>query len=146
MQETRFHIKDLKELEHFVKKILLPLTQSFKVIAFYGQMGTGKTTMINLLLKALGIPVSGSSPTFSIINEYEIKTTPVYHMDCYRMENEMEALDLGLEDYLDQDCLFLIEWPERIESILPEHVIIKIQAQEETSRIIDISLPEPYSP
>ena len=78
------------------------LLKSFKskTILFYGDMGVGKTTLIGALLKALGSKEKATSPTFSIVNEYEVKDDIVYHFDFYRIEDENEALDIGIEDYL----------------------------------------------
>lgn len=93
-----------------------------KTLCFFGPMGAGKTTLIKAIVKELGGTDMGSSPTFGIVNEYEHKDGGVlaYHFDFYRIENETEALDLGFEEYLDQNTWVFIEWPERIEGLLPE--------------------------
>lgn len=102
---------------------LLHKVQS-KILCFYGEMGVGKTTLIKALVKELGGDESACSPTFSIVNEYYLKTGEVlgYHFDFYRLENEIEALDLGLEDYLSQDVWIFMEWPKKINSFLPVDV------------------------
>lgn len=96
------------------------------VYAFYGDMGAGKTTFINALCRELGVhDDSTSSPSFAIVNEYRSDTTAelIYHFDLYRLEDIEEALDLGIEDYFDSGALCLLEWPERIEPLLPDDVV-----------------------
>lgn len=96
------------------------------VIAFYGEMGTGKTTFISALCQVLGVDADeASSPSFSIINEYRSDTTAelIYHFDLYRLENLDEAIEIGVEDYFDSGALCLLEWPERISDILPEETL-----------------------
>ena len=83
-------------------------------------MGAGKTTLIKAILKEMGAIDSGSSPTFGIVNEYHNKDGELlaYHFDFYRLNDETEAYDMGLEDYLSQDCYIFIEWPEKIPSLI----------------------------
>ena len=107
-----------------VAQELVGITDISKVVLFYGHMGAGKTTFINVLCKELGIVDDTSSPTFSIVNEYLTESEDIiYHFDFYRLKSEMEAYDLGYEDYLYSGNLCLIEWPEKIASLLPEDVI-----------------------
>ena len=89
-----------------------------KTLLFYGEMGAGKTTLIKSLIKALGSKDSVSSPTFSLVNEYESKEGSIYHFDFYRIEDENEALDMGIEDYLNKDSWKMIEWPQNISKLL----------------------------
>ena len=96
------------------------------VYAFTGEMGAGKTTFINALSRALGVEEDPTgSPTFAIINEYRSDTTAelIYHFALYRLENLEQAFDIGVEDYLDSGALCLIEWPDRIEDILPDDTV-----------------------
>lgn len=110
------------------------------MFAFYGEMGAGKTTFIRALVEALGVdPEEANSPSFSIINEYRSDTTAelIYHFDLYRLESAEEAYDIGVEDYFDSGALCLLEWPERIEDILPDDTVsVKIEEQPDGSRIL----------
>lgn len=117
------------------------------VYAFYGKMGAGKTTFINALCRALGVESDvTNSPSFAIINEYRSDTTAelIYHFDCYRLESEAEAIDLGAEDYFDCGALCLIEWPERIENLLPDDtVVVRIDVNHDTGeRTMTVTIPE----
>ncbi len=91
------------------------------VIAFRGEMGAGKTTFISALCRRLGVEDIANSPSFAIINEYRSNTTAelIYHFDFYRLETEDEAEEIGTTDYFDSGALCLVEWPERVESLLP---------------------------
>lgn len=111
-----------------------------RVYAFYGRMGAGKTTFISEVCRQLGSADEASSPTFSIVNVYETdRLGTVYHMDCYRLEDEEEAFDAGLEDYFNSGSVCFVEWPERIEGLLPEDaVVVTLDVEADTSRIIRI--------
>ena len=92
-----------------------------KVILFHGEMGVGKTTLIKQLCKTLGVTGATSSPTFSLVNEYEANNNQlVYHFDFYRLNNEVEALDMGIDDYLYSSNWCFIEWAEKIPNLIPE--------------------------
>lgn len=92
-----------------------------KVLLFYGEMGAGKTTLIKQLCKTLGVQDEVSSPTYSIINEYAtVNNQTVYHFDFYRLKQEEEAYDFGIEEYLDSGAWCFMEWPEKIRNLLPE--------------------------
>ncbi len=96
------------------------------VVTFKGEMGAGKTTFINEVCRQLGVETDAtSSPTFALVNEYRSDTTAelIYHFDLYRLEDFDEALDMGIEDYLDCGALCLIEWPDIIDPILPNDVV-----------------------
>lgn len=109
----------LQELDMVAKKILD--NSPSKILAFYGDMGAGKTTLIKALLRVLGARDSGSSPTFGIVNEYHDANEQLlaFHFDFYRLNDETEALDFGLEEYLAQDAYVFLEWPEKVASLLP---------------------------
>ena len=117
----------------------------YTVFAFYGNMGAGKTTFINALCEVLGVEDITNSPSFSIINEYRSELTAelIYHFDCYRLENEDEAYDIGVEDYFDSGAVCLIEWPERIENLLPaDTVAVHVTVEDDDTRVISVTLPE----
>ncbi len=92
------------------------------VVAFYGELGSGKTTMIKGFARGLGVKDTVKSPSFVIITEYEAKF-PVYHIDLYRMRSPEEFIEIGLDSYLRGDGVSLIEWAERAENLLPEKTI-----------------------
>lgn len=100
-----------------------------KIILFNGEMGVGKTTLIKAVTKALGVIEATSSPTFSLVNEYQTqKGKIVYHFDLYRLKKEEEAYDIGIDEYLYSDNWCFIEWAEKIPNLIPrEHTIIKLK-------------------
>jgi tRNA threonylcarbamoyladenosine biosynthesis protein TsaE len=112
-----------------------------KVILFNGDMGVGKTTLIKQLCKTLGVEEATSSPTFSLVNEYQTnKNKIVYHFDFYRLNKESEALDMGIEDYLYSGNWCFIEWSEKIENLIPEqHSIITIELLADENRSLELS-------
>ena len=116
------------------------------VYAFYGEMGAGKTTFIRELCRALGVEEDlANSPSFSIINDYRSDTTAelIYHFDLYRLESVDEALEIGVEDYFDSGALCLLEWPERIEPLLPDDTVkVSISVNPDDSRTLTIDIPE----
>ncbi|GIZ14309.1 tRNA (adenosine(37)-N6)-threonylcarbamoyltransferase complex ATPase subunit type 1 TsaE [Capnocytophaga catalasegens] len=113
-------IYQLAEIEQVAQQIL-PLIQS-KIILLQGSMGMGKTTLVKALVKALKIDDVVSSPTFSLVNEYRNSTSVIFHFDFYRIKNEQEALDMGIEEYIYSGNWCFIEWSENIASLLPENV------------------------
>lgn len=99
-------------------------TEGVSVYAFYGSMGAGKTTFISAVCRVLGVEDEVASPTFTIVNEYLTGDgRPVYHFDFYRIEKISEALDIGYEEYMDSGELCFMEWPEKIEPILPDDAL-----------------------
>ncbi|MGM9862561.1 MAG: tRNA (adenosine(37)-N6)-threonylcarbamoyltransferase complex ATPase subunit type 1 TsaE [Muribaculaceae bacterium] len=141
MQPTTIHIQSLAELPEAASQFVA-LMGDETVYAFYGEMGAGKTTFIRELAKSLGVTDEDvNSPSFSIINEYRSDTTAelIYHFDLYRLESLDEAFDIGVEDYFDSGAVCLIEWPERIEDILPDDTVtVHITELADGSRQIDI--------
>ena len=109
-----------------------------RIFALYGKMGAGKTTFIQAICNSLGSTDNVTSPTFAIINEYNTADlSSIFHFDFYRIENLEEAYDLGYEDYIYSGNYCFIEWPEMIESLLPENIVeVKIEVQEDESRLI----------
>jgi tRNA threonylcarbamoyladenosine biosynthesis protein TsaE len=122
----------------------IKLFDRYSVFAFYGNMGAGKTTFIKAICEILGVKESVNSPTFSIINEYEAADGKIlYHFDCYRINKLQEAMDLGAEDYFYSGKICFIEWPEKIEELLPDSTVkVNIQEVEDGKREIEISLPK----
>lgn len=120
-------IHSLSELDLAAEEFLR-CTKGNRLIAFYAPMGAGKTTFISALCRRLGVSAEEiSSPSFSIVNEYRTSGgDTIYHFDFYRLKDEREALDIGLYEYLDSDCMCLMEWPENIEDLLPEETL-KVQ-------------------
>ena len=133
--EIHFKLKELAE----VSKTILKNVQS-KTLLFYGEMGTGKTTLISAIVKEMGGTDSASSPTFSIVNEYKVTDDTVYHFDFYRLKNQYEALDMGIEDYFCSGSWNFIEWPEKIVDLLPENVtVLELSLAEDGGRILKLS-------
>lgn len=112
-----------------------------KIILFNGEMGVGKTTLIKQLCKTLGVHDATSSPTFSLVNEYEIAGgKKVYHFDFYRIKQETEALDMGVDDYLYSGNWCFIEWSEKIANLLPEeYSTINIDLLEDGKRELTLN-------
>jgi len=136
----RIVIKHKKYLPVAARRIL-EYTSGKKLLAFYGSMGAGKTTIIKAVCKILGAEDIVTSPTFTLVNEYRTTTGDVlYHIDFYRINKKEEALDLGIEEYFNSGSYCLMEWPELIGEILPpESVIIKITVDKNEHRVLEIS-------
>ncbi|MDY0174785.1 MAG: tRNA (adenosine(37)-N6)-threonylcarbamoyltransferase complex ATPase subunit type 1 TsaE [Bacteroidales bacterium] len=117
--ESTFSLENIQQ----AAEALLEFTGKEGVLAFYGPMGVGKTTFIKELCRVLGVEDTVNSPSFALVNEYQTAAgTPVYHFDFYRIKNIAEAVDMGAEEYFyTPSALCLIEWPERIEPMLPEN-------------------------
>lgn len=133
-----FTINDISELKQVAKKIIDNIGNK-KIIAFYGEMGAGKTTLIKAICEELGVVDNISSPTFSIVNEYKTsKGEKIFHFDFYRIKTETEAFDMGYEDYFYSNAYCFIEWPEKILDILPAEALrISIKIHDER-RILKI--------
>lgn len=122
-----------------VAKQLFDTTLGSSVFAFYGKMGVGKTTFIKAICEYWGVDDMVTSPTFAIVNEYvsQITGTDIFHFDFYRIKRIEEAYDIGFEEYLTRDGLCLIEWPEIVESLLPENTVrVEIEELEDGTRKI----------
>lgn len=122
-----------------IAKMICEHTTS-KILLFEGQMGAGKTTLIKHIVSELGVSGTTSSPTFSLVNEYQtIDNQIIYHFDLYRLKNQSEALDMGIEDYLFSGNYCFIEWPELIKELLPEeHSVLSITPLADGRRMIKI--------
>lgn len=127
-------IFNLDEIEKVAKEILSISTT--KVFLFNGQMGAGKTTLIKALSKELGVLDVANSPTFSIVNEYKTQDNQtVYHFDLYRLEQEEEAYDMGIDEYFDSNNWCFIEWPEKTPNLIPdEHHVLYFEMIDENTR------------
>ncbi|MGO4819628.1 tRNA (adenosine(37)-N6)-threonylcarbamoyltransferase complex ATPase subunit type 1 TsaE [Flavobacterium sp. W22_SRS_FP1] len=132
-------IFSLDEIEDVARKLIAEKPN--KVILFHGEMGAGKTTFIKQLVKELGVTEATSSPTFSLVNEYQtIDNHIVYHFDFYRLKTETEALDMGVEEYLYSGNWCFIEWAEQIPNLIPEiHSVITIQALPDGKRLLKLN-------
>lgn len=128
----------LNELAQIAEEIIKNAPR--KVLLFHGDMGVGKTTLIKEICKKLGVDDVAHSPTFSLVNEYEtIDKQAVYHFDFYRIEQEEEAYDMGIEEYLYSNDWCLIEWPENVKNLLPlDAVAINITLLENGQRNIQL--------
>lgn len=123
-----------------IARMLLEAAGQARVFAIYGEMGAGKTTLIQELCRVLEVRDHVTSPTFNILNEYVTPSgEPVYHFDFYRIRSESEAYDLGYEDYLFSGHYCFIEWPERIHNLLPDTCMrVHIESGDE-GRIISLN-------
>ena len=121
-----------------VARAVLSFFNSPCVIAFYGKMGAGKTTIIKAICEELEVIDTVTSPTFSIINEYQTTNSQtVYHFDFYRIEKEEELYDMGVEEYFDRNSYCFIEWPEKATHILPKEIhSIEITVEEDGQRLV----------
>ncbi len=130
---------DLNQVPDIAKEIISSAKN--KLFLFYGEMGSGKTTLIKEIVKQLGVDEVASSPTFSLVNEYHSdKGEIIYHFDFYRIENEEEAFDIGVEEYFYSDHWCFIEWPEKVENLLPlESVAIRLTINQDNTRTIQIN-------
>jgi tRNA threonylcarbamoyladenosine biosynthesis protein TsaE len=131
-------IDSLSELSDVAREIIESL-QGRTVVLFRGEMGAGKTTLISRIVEELGVEDNVTSPTFAIVNQYEGTECRIYHFDFYRIERLEEAYDFGYEEYFYSGDLCLVEWPEKIEPLLPEDAMqVMIRVVDEDSRIFEI--------
>lgn len=145
MKQINITIPSLDQLDDAAQQFMSHMGD-YTVYAFYGEMGAGKTTFINALCRVLGVESDmTSSPSFAIINEYRSDTTAelIYHFDCYRLEKVEDAVEIGTEDYLDSGAICLIEWPERIDDLLPDDMVrVDIKVNDDESRLLSMTLPK----
>jgi tRNA threonylcarbamoyladenosine biosynthesis protein TsaE len=121
-----------------ISEVARNLSKEFRhsgVWCFIGEMGAGKTTLIKAICREWGVEGEMSSPTFSIVNQYQAQERTIYHFDFYRLRNLQEALDIGVEEYFFSGDYCLIEWPQQIESLLPDQYLeIHINLVDENKR------------
>lgn len=135
----KLEVKSLADLPGVANQ-LLNFAGNQRVFIFEGDMGAGKTTFIKTFCQVLGVKDVVSSPTYSIVNEYESVNGSVYHFDFYRIKDIQEAYDLGYEEYFYGNGICLIEWPERVEELLPDDFIkVEITIIDESQRTITFS-------
>lgn len=134
----KIQIPDIERLPEAAAQFVKDLRPG-RVYAFYAPMGAGKTTFIGEVCRQLHTEDEPNSPTFAIVNEYDTELLgKIYHLDCYRLETEEEAFDIGVEDYFSSGAVCFVEWPERIESLLPEDAVrVEIRVEPDNSRTID---------
>jgi tRNA threonylcarbamoyladenosine biosynthesis protein TsaE len=132
----------LEEISDIADLILKEVSD--KVLLFYGEMGVGKTTLIKEIVKQLGVDDVVTSPTFSLVNEYQSrKGETIYHFDFYRIKNEEEAMDIGVDDYFYSNSYCLIEWPEKIKNLVPLNAVeIHLSINENKTRSIKVDKNE----
>ena len=131
-----YNLEDISLAADFILK-----NATCKTLIFNGVMGSGKTTLIKALVNKLGSTDNVSSPTFSIVNEYNANGSTVFHFDFYRIENEYEALDIGVEDYISQNNWCFLEWAEKIPNLIPNNVnYINFKESEDDTRTIEIDI------
>ncbi len=129
-------VRDIKELPDAAKQ-LLAFSSGEKVFLFEGNMGAGKTTLVKVICDILGVSDRASSPTYSLVNEYESPHGKIFHFDFFRIKDETEAYDLGFEEYLYSGNYCFIEWPEKIANLWPESYIeVVIDQAEDQKRTI----------
>jgi tRNA threonylcarbamoyladenosine biosynthesis protein TsaE len=142
-QMIQFQVKSLQELPE-VAGAIIEKAKNYKIWLLEGEMGAGKTTLSKALAHHLQVQDEVNSPTFAIVNEYlTAQQQIIYHIDCYRLEDEQEALQIGIDDYLHSGHYCWIEWSQRIIHLLQDIPVVKIHifANEAHERIITLSLP-----
>ena len=143
MPTQQFKAADLNTLKALIPT-LLPFVQQHKKIAFVGEMGAGKTTLIKLLCEALGALDTATSPTFAIVNVYATPSIPIHHLDLYRLNSEEEGFSIGLLELFDENSYCFIEWPQIMEAYLPEETLwltITVDEQEERTIQLQTAMP-----
>jgi tRNA threonylcarbamoyladenosine biosynthesis protein TsaE len=141
MTEKVFHARRLHDLDGIAARII-ETAGDRRVLAFYGQMGVGKTTLIRTICRCLQVKNEVTSPTFALVNEYPSVDGPVYHFDFYRINRISEALDFGIDEYFDSGYWCLMEWPEKIAELLPDSLVsISLTENPDGSRTIGVEIP-----
>lgn len=139
MTEQLIKINSLEEYPAAARSFIEAMDGS-RIFAFYGNMGTGKTTLIKSICEEMGVQDTINSPTFAIVNEYEnAECRTIYHFDFYRIKSLTEVYNMGYEEYLYSDAICFIEWPELIEELLPEETVrVQITEESDGSRLVNI--------
>jgi len=134
--KKNYELTDLSQIANWVIENV-----TSHIILFYGGMGSGKTTLIKEISKQLGVQDVTSSPTFSLVNEYQSENSDLlYHFDFYRINDEEEAYDMGIEEYFDSDAWCFVEWPDKVQNLLPlESSVIKLTINPDNTRTIELN-------
>lgn len=142
MTDHLFTAPSKRSLDRIARE-LISLAGENRLLAFYGAMGVGKTTLIQAICRILGVSSEVTSPTFALVNEYRpVGFGSIYHFDFYRINRITEALDFGIEEYFESGSWCLMEWPEKVEELLPEQLIrVYLDEQPDASRRIRVVLP-----
>jgi tRNA threonylcarbamoyladenosine biosynthesis protein TsaE len=130
MNTTVYGLHDLAK----VAKMVIDQMKHYSIITFYGEVGSGKTTLIKEICKQLNVKQASSSPTFSVVNEYEAPSGIIYHIDLYRMESIDEALEIGIDEYIYSGNTCFVEWPQCIEGLIFDEKVLCVE--------IDIPAPD----
>lgn len=134
----KFRIESLDKINE-VAKAFLDKYSDRKVIAMYGNMGVGKTTFVKAVCEVLGMEDEANSPSFSIVNEYRGKNKTIYHFDFYRINKAEEAYDFGYEEYFYSGNMCFVEWPEKIDGLMPDDTLVmKFSEEENGLRLIEV--------
>ncbi len=134
----RIEIDSLSDLDLVAEQIILSL-DGRDVVLFRGGMGAGKTTLISRIVALLGAEDTVTSPTFALVNQYEGDSRRIYHFDFYRIERIEEVFDFGYEEYFYSGDLCLVEWPEKIEALIPDDaMVVRIEVGDDENRIFEI--------
>ena len=143
MKEYTIKINGLEEYPRAAREFIRFLG-SGRIFAFYGKMGSGKTTLIKSICEELGVEDPVNSPTFAIVNEYEDREqNTIYHFDFYRIKSIAEVYNMGYEEYFYGGAYCFMEWPELVEELLPEETIkVYIEENEDTTRTVRIMFDE----
>jgi tRNA threonylcarbamoyladenosine biosynthesis protein TsaE len=135
----KIRINNESELDKLVDAFL-EVSKDEKIVFLYGDLGAGKTTFVKHLVKRLGSEDEASSPTYSLVNEYDVIDGKLFHIDLYRLKDEQEALEIGIEDYLYSGHYCMIEWPQIIGNLVERAVEINITTNDDESRSVEIDL------
>lgn len=143
MKEYRITINGIEDYPQAAREFVELLDRG-RIFAFYGKMGSGKTTFIKSICEELGVEDSINSPTFAIVNEYEDRNqNTIYHFDFYRIKSIEEVYNMGYEEYFYGDAICFMEWPELIEELLPEETVkVFVEETEGGARSVKIMLAE----
>ena len=143
MKEYTITINGIEDYPQAAREFV-ELLDKGRIFAFYGKMGSGKTTFIKSICEELGVEDSINSPTFAIVNEYEDRNqNTIYHFDFYRIKSIEEVYNMGYEEYFCGDAICFMEWPELIEELLPEETVkVFVEETEGGARSVKIMLAE----